>query len=518
MTVPVQEPTVTYTGNGVTTSFTYPFRIIQDADLTITVDDATPPVPPTITGIGDLSGGSVVFATAPVVGAKVVLFRSVELERFNDYQDNGDLLADTVNSDFDRLWMALQSFAYLTGSGDPSLARALLLGRSDVSGSGAYRANGNRISNLGAAQTPGDATNLQDLLTRIADFAADGSGQAVVARLADSTLPANGAGMVGYSGAVTVKSYLDSLRVPVTVGPTFYVDASLGIDSDTCGLGPGSQACRTIQRAFNNLAIRYDLRGVVPRIVGPAGQVHTSGLNLQGGQQTSPFLTGINQLVLDLNGSTINSTDNNAIFLRGYPLWLVLQNMQIAVSGTKGNLVEVYGGGTHVEFNGGMTFGACPAPYAQLSATRFGRISTRPQGGSGGGTGYSIVGGGGIFAEAIINGRIELEGQTINIGPGVSYSVAFASADSAGALSFHGLPFTGSNVTGPQFNAAKMGLVDIAGQTGSFTAVPGNSYLPGSIAGQMGFCGGRISEPGLPSLDAASVTAGAIVQRSEPAF
>jgi hypothetical protein len=52
-----------------------------------------------------------------------MLERVVPTYRLTDYQDNGDLLADTVNKDFDRLWMAIQrSFIYL------GLAFAPLLG------------------------------------------------------------------------------------------------------------------------------------------------------------------------------------------------------------------------------------------------------------------------------------------------------------------------------------------------------------------------------------------------------
>ena len=43
-----------------------------------------------------------------------MLERVIPTYRLTDYQDNGDLLADTVNKDFDRLWMAIQqAFIYL---------------------------------------------------------------------------------------------------------------------------------------------------------------------------------------------------------------------------------------------------------------------------------------------------------------------------------------------------------------------------------------------------------------------
>lgn len=306
------------------------------------------------------------------------------------------------------------------------------------------------------------------------------------------------------------------LRQVVTAPFTIHVDAVNGVDSSSCGLGTGSLACRTVQQAFNNLATNYDFRGVVPTILGVAGQTFTSGLNLQGGAGNTPFLCGTNQVILDLAGSTISSSTGNVIFLRGYPLWLVLQNMTITATGSTGNLVEVYGGGTHVEFNGGMTFGACPSPYAQLSATRYGRISTRPTGASGGNPGYTISGAGGMFAQAIIGGRIELEGQTFTINSGLTYTQEFVQADGSGsAIELSGLTWTGSNVTGPQFSASKLGEVNTNAQTGSFS-VTANTYLPGSVAGQMGFVGGRMDSPGLPTVTGAGT--GALIQNIEPAF
>ncbi|WP_301763369.1 hypothetical protein [Burkholderia orbicola] len=170
MTVPVQNPIVDYVGNGITTVFAFPFRVLSAGDLTVTINGLVPMIPYTVSGIGD-DAGAVTFSTAPALGAKIQLFRSVALKRDEDYQDNGDLLADTVNGDFDRIWMALQGQGYLIGSGDPSISRALMLGRDDVSGSGAYRANNNRIQNLGYpvsdtdAATYGSARDIAEQIT-----------------------------------------------------------------------------------------------------------------------------------------------------------------------------------------------------------------------------------------------------------------------------------------------------------------------------------------------------------------
>lgn len=77
-----------------------------------------------------------------------MLERVVPTYRLTDYQDNGDLLADTVNKDFDRLWMAIQrSFIYL----GLALRRPLL--------GGPFNAEGYRIANLGDPVDSQDAVN-----------------------------------------------------------------------------------------------------------------------------------------------------------------------------------------------------------------------------------------------------------------------------------------------------------------------------------------------------------------------
>ncbi|AQG98595.1 hypothetical protein A9R05_06915 [Burkholderia sp. KK1] len=109
MTVPIQDPIVSYTGNGIATQYTVPFRILVEADLTVLLDgDETALY--TITGLGD-DEATVIFNAAPSNGQSIIMYRSVALERQKDYQFNGDLRALTVNADFDRIWMALQDIA-----------------------------------------------------------------------------------------------------------------------------------------------------------------------------------------------------------------------------------------------------------------------------------------------------------------------------------------------------------------------------------------------------------------------
>jgi lysophospholipase L1-like esterase len=137
MSVPNQTPYNIYTANGLSTVFTYEFYLITANDLQVTINGNIVTTGYTIAGVGNVSGGDVTFLTPPANGATVMLERVVPTFRLTDYQDNGDLLADTVNKDFDRIWMAIQrSFIYL----GLALRRSLF--------GGPYNAEGYRIANL----------------------------------------------------------------------------------------------------------------------------------------------------------------------------------------------------------------------------------------------------------------------------------------------------------------------------------------------------------------------------------
>lgn len=149
MSVPNQTPYIIYNANGLTTVFPYEFYIINAGDIQVTINGAVVTSGYSVAGVGNVGGGDVTFLTPPSNGAVVMLERVVPTFRLTDYQDNGDLLADTVNKDFDRLWMAIQrSFIYL----GLALRRPLL--------GGPFDAEGFRVSYLA------DPLNGQDAATK----------------------------------------------------------------------------------------------------------------------------------------------------------------------------------------------------------------------------------------------------------------------------------------------------------------------------------------------------------------
>lgn len=150
MSVPNQTPYNIYTANGLSTVFAYEFYLISASDIQVTINGNEVTSGYTVSGVGNTGGGEVTFLTAPANGATVIFERVTPTYRLTDYQDNGDLLADTVNKDFDRLWMAIQrAFIYL----GVSLSRPLF-------GGGPFNAKGYRIENLA------DPVNDQDAATK----------------------------------------------------------------------------------------------------------------------------------------------------------------------------------------------------------------------------------------------------------------------------------------------------------------------------------------------------------------
>lgn len=131
MSVPNQTPYIIYNANGLTTVFPFEFYIINANDIQVSINGTAVTSGYTVSGTGNVGGGDVIFVTPPANGAVVMLERVVPTYRLTDYQDNGDLLADTINKDFDRLWMAIQrSFIYL----GLALRRPLLGGPFDAEG------------------------------------------------------------------------------------------------------------------------------------------------------------------------------------------------------------------------------------------------------------------------------------------------------------------------------------------------------------------------------------------------
>jgi len=105
VTVAAQVPQITYPAVGAATVFSFPFRVFVDSDLSVTLNGVAASGY-TIGGLGNPTGGTVTFASAPT--GTLVLERVMPYQRDIDYQTQGDFRASTVNEDFDRAVMLIQ--------------------------------------------------------------------------------------------------------------------------------------------------------------------------------------------------------------------------------------------------------------------------------------------------------------------------------------------------------------------------------------------------------------------------
>lgn len=99
-----------YTATSGQTVFPYAFEIFDKDDIAVDKNGVilAEGTDYTVSNVGVEAGGNVTLLTGATSGDTITLYRDMELVRLNDYQQSGDFLANEVNSDYDRLWLALQ--------------------------------------------------------------------------------------------------------------------------------------------------------------------------------------------------------------------------------------------------------------------------------------------------------------------------------------------------------------------------------------------------------------------------
>ena len=115
MTVSTSVNIASYSANGSTTTFSYPFKIFADGDLKVFIRAAdgtetlkTLTTDYTVTNAGNENGGNVVFGTAPVATETVVIQRFLDLTQETDYVANDPFPAESHEEALDRLTMISQ--------------------------------------------------------------------------------------------------------------------------------------------------------------------------------------------------------------------------------------------------------------------------------------------------------------------------------------------------------------------------------------------------------------------------
>jgi len=116
MTVSSSTSSVSYSGNGATTGFSYTFKIFADSDLVVSLKNNTTGVSTTqtlttdytVSGAGSASGGNVTFVTAPPSGNTVIIRRVLPYTQETDYTENDPFPAASHEDALDKLTMLTQ--------------------------------------------------------------------------------------------------------------------------------------------------------------------------------------------------------------------------------------------------------------------------------------------------------------------------------------------------------------------------------------------------------------------------
>ncbi|WP_242013415.1 hypothetical protein [Enterobacter cloacae] len=143
-----------YTGNGVTTSFPYTFRIFKKTDLAVSVVDLDENITVlvldtdyTVTNAGGYNGGNVVLTTPLANGWQISIARELEPTQETDLRNQGKFFAEVHEDAFDKLTMLIQQVG--------SMFRLALRKPSSIANW--YDALNNYIRNLRDPRDPQDA-------------------------------------------------------------------------------------------------------------------------------------------------------------------------------------------------------------------------------------------------------------------------------------------------------------------------------------------------------------------------
>jgi len=97
----------TYTGNAATTVFAYQFRILDEDEVRVTVDDVVQTISSdyTVSGVGNLNGGDITFTSAPASGASIVITANPAFTQDIDYNELDAFPAESHEEGLDRAVM-----------------------------------------------------------------------------------------------------------------------------------------------------------------------------------------------------------------------------------------------------------------------------------------------------------------------------------------------------------------------------------------------------------------------------
>ena len=193
MTVSTEVGHNEYTGNGVTTTFPYTFRVFDKSDLVVQIVDLEENITVlvldtdySVTGVGGYNGGNVMLRTALTSGYRIFVSRELPVTQETDLRNQGKFLAEVHEDAFDKLTMLIQQVFY-------NLSKVI---KAPESGNWLVPTIRLRKNKIFAWDEEGNP---------IAVSPESGSASDVMIELAKSS----GAGLIGTTSGGTVQSVLD---------------------------------------------------------------------------------------------------------------------------------------------------------------------------------------------------------------------------------------------------------------------------------------------------------------------
>ena len=176
MTVSSSTNRVSYSGNGTLTTFAYTFKVFDESDLTViirasngTETTQTITTDYTVTGVGDVGGGNVVFTTAPASTETVVILREQGLTQGLDLVANDPFPAQSLEEALDKLTFMVQQH-------DEELGRAIKASKTNtLTGSEFTISASDRANKVFSFDSSGDVNITQAIGTFRGDWAASTS-------------------------------------------------------------------------------------------------------------------------------------------------------------------------------------------------------------------------------------------------------------------------------------------------------------------------------------------------------
>lgn len=235
MTISTTASRISYNGNGSTVAFSFPYRFLTNADLVVvrvaangTETTLALGTDYTVTGADDDAGGTVTCVTAPVSGARLVIYRSVAITQEVDYITGDSFPAETHERALDRLTMVAQQL-------QDAVDRSAKLSETSTADADTLVAN---INSLAAIED--DVSAVAAIDTDVSAVAAVDSAVTTVAGIA-----ANVTTVAGVASNVTTVAGISS-NVTTVAGIAANVTTVAGISANVTTVAGISAAVSTV--------------------------------------------------------------------------------------------------------------------------------------------------------------------------------------------------------------------------------------------------------------------------------